>query len=76
MLLCSSELPLTELDILCRQELSQLLDKVHPLGKDWALFALNIGLDSKVQLLDDEPTSPFLALIDLWATCQPTTTIG
>ncbi|XP_060849352.1 death-associated protein kinase 1-like isoform X2 [Rhopalosiphum padi] len=76
MLSCTDSLPLTELNIMCRQELSRLIDPVHPLGRDWALFALNIGLDSKVQLFDNGPTSPFLALIDTWATVQPAPTIG
>jgi len=76
MLSCTDSLPLTELNTMCRQELSRLIDPVHPLGRDWALFALNIGLDSKVQLFDNGPTSPFLALIDTWATVQPEPTIG
>lgn len=76
MLSSTDNLPLTELNTMCRQELSCLLDPVHPLGRDWALFALNIGLDSKVQLFDNEPTSPFLALIDTWTTIQPAPTIG
>ncbi|XP_027841217.2 death-associated protein kinase 1-like isoform X1 [Aphis gossypii] len=76
MLSCTDSLPLTELNTMCRQELSRLIDPVHPLGRDWALFALNIGLDSKVQLFDNGPTSPFLALIDTWATVQPAPTIG
>lgn len=76
MLLSTENLPLTELSIMCRQELSRLIDPVHPLGRDWALFALNIGLDSKVQLFDNGPTSPFLALIDTWTKVQPAPTIG
>lgn len=76
MLSSTENLPLTELTTMCRQELSHLLDPVHPLGRDWALFALNIGLDSKVQLFDNEPTSPFLALIDTWTTTLPAPTIG
>ncbi|XP_025421545.1 death-associated protein kinase dapk-1-like isoform X2 [Sipha flava] len=76
MLLSTENLPLTELSIMCRQELSRLIDPVHPLGRDWVLFALNIGLDSKVQLFDNGPTSPFLALIDTWTTVQPAPTIG
>ncbi|XP_050423467.1 death-associated protein kinase 1-like [Adelges cooleyi] len=72
----TEDLPLTELSPICRQELSRLIDPVHPLGKDWALFALNIGLDSRVQQFDNEPTSPFLSLIDIWATNQPAPTIG
>lgn len=76
MLSCTDSLPLTELNTMCRQELSRLIDPVHPLGRDWALFALNIGLDSKVQLFDNGPTSPFLAIIDTWATVQPAPTIG
>ncbi|XP_026807303.1 death-associated protein kinase 1-like isoform X2 [Rhopalosiphum maidis] len=76
MLSCTDSLPLTELNTMCRQELSRLIDPVHPLGRDWALFALNIGLDSKVQLFDNGPTSSFLALIDTWATVQPAPTIG
>ncbi|XP_025203710.1 death-associated protein kinase 1-like isoform X2 [Melanaphis sacchari] len=76
MLSCTDSLPLTELNTMCRQELSRLIDPVHPLGRDWALFALNVGLDSKVQLFDNGPTSPFLALIDTWATVQPAPTIG
>lgn len=76
MLSSTENLPLTELSTLCRQELSRLIDPVHPLGRDWALFALNIGLDSKVPLFDNGPTSPFLALIDAWTTVQPAPTIG
>lgn len=76
MLFSTNNLPLTELGTMCRQELSHLIDPVHPLGRDWALFALNIGLDSKVQMFDNGPTSPFLALIDAWMTVQPAPTIG
>lgn len=76
MLLSTDNLLLTELSTMCRQELSRLIDPVHPLGRDWALFALNIGLDSKVQVFDNGPTSPFLALLDTWATVQPPPTIG
>lgn len=76
MLSSTENLPLTDLNTMCRQELSRLIDPVHPLGRDWALFALNIGLDSKVQLFDNGPTSPFLALIDTWTTVQPAPTIG
>lgn len=76
MLSCTDSLPLTELNTMCRQELSRLIDPVHPLGRDWALFALNVGLDSKVQLFDNGPASPFLALIDTWTTVQPAPTIG
>lgn len=76
MLSSTEHLPLTELSTMCRQELSRLIDPVHPLGRDWALFALNIGLDSKVQMFDNGPTSPFLALLDSWAVVQPPPTIG
>jgi len=48
MLSCIDSLPLTELNTICRQELSRLVNPVYPIGRDWDLFAFNIGLDSKV----------------------------
>lgn len=69
-------LPVRELSIGCRRVLSALMDPPDPLGKDWCLLAVQLGLTESVAHLDaavhpSHPTqSPTLsqtnALLERW----------
>jgi len=62
------DLPTSELPPACMQVLSRLLDPPDPLGRDWCLLAVKLGLGHKIALLDNEYTSSkTCALLDLWA---------
>lgn len=73
-------LPLRELSNGCRRALSALMDPSDPLGKDWCLLAVQLGLTESVAHLDaavhpSHPTqSPTLsqtsALLERWATTE------
>ena len=55
MLLAARSAPLAHvklLDVKTRQELSRLLDPVDPLGRDWCLLALSLGLVDELPLID------------------------
>lgn len=70
-------LPVREISIGCRRALSALMDPPDPLGKDWCLLAVQLGLTESVAHLDaavhpSHPTqSPSLsqtnALLERWA---------
>merc|ERR1712083_506531 len=70
-LLCFSDPQVT------RQSLCQLLDPAHPLGKDWCLLAVQMGLVDKVPKLDvgSGAYSQTARLLDEWAN-QPDSSIG
>jgi death-associated protein kinase len=63
------ELPVTTLSTVCRQQLCRLLDPPDPLGKDWCLLAVQLGLTEKVAVLDaaGSSSSRTATLLDEWA---------
>lgn len=68
------DLPITELAPACQQSLARLLDPQDPLGRDWCLLAVKLGLVHKIALLDNEYTaSKTSALLDLWAKSKEAT---
>ncbi len=80
------DLHLTDLPVLTRRQLSMLLDPPDPMGKDWCLLALSVGLVDKVPLLDspngpkgpvslDESDSPTERTLQEWGN-DPQCTIG
>ncbi|XP_034241726.1 death-associated protein kinase dapk-1-like isoform X2 [Thrips palmi] len=73
-------LPLRELSMGCRRALSALMDPSDPLGKDWCLLAVQLGLTDSVAHLDaavhpSHPTqiptlSQTSALLERWAATE------
>jgi len=68
-LLTGDELPVTALSTVCRQQLCKLLDPPDPMGKDWCLLAVQLGLGDKVSMLDaaGSSSSRTAKLLDEWA---------
>jgi len=68
-LLTGDELPVTALSTVCRQQLCKFLDPPDPMGKDWCLLAVQLGLADKVSLLDaaGSSSSRTAKLLDEWA---------
>ncbi|XP_071450473.1 death-associated protein kinase 1-like isoform X2 [Hetaerina americana] len=54
------ELPVTSLSTACRQMLCRLLDPPDPLGKDWCLLAVQLGMADKIASLDTPSVTPAL----------------
>ncbi|GLH12279.1 Calcium/calmodulin-dependent protein kinase type II alpha chain [Gryllus bimaculatus] len=78
LVLTGDELPVSALSTVCRQQLCRLLDPPDPLGKDWCLLAVKLGLDDKIATLDLENNlsmSRTARLLDEWAKDR-TTGIG
>ena len=46
------ELHVSSISTVTRQALCNLLDAPHPLGRDWCLLAVQLGLSEKVPKLD------------------------
>jgi len=71
------ELHVSTISTVTRQSLCQLLDPAHPLGKDWCLLAVQMGLVDKVPKLDvgSGAYSQTARLLDEWAN-QPDSSIG
>ncbi|XP_069694753.1 death-associated protein kinase 1-like isoform X2 [Periplaneta americana] len=69
LVLSGDELPVTALSTVCRQQLCKLLDPPDPLGKDWCLLAVQLGLADKIAALDagGSSTSRTAKLLDEWA---------
>ncbi|XP_068081595.1 death-associated protein kinase 1 [Anabrus simplex] len=70
LVLTGDELPVTALSTVCRQQLCRLLDPPDPLGKDWCLLALKLGLADKIAALDtgnNVSSSRTARLLDDWA---------
>jgi death-associated protein kinase len=68
-ILSGDELPVTALSTVCRQQLCKLLDPPDPLGKDWCLLAVQLGLGDKIAVLDTtgSSSSRTAKLLDEWA---------
>uniref|UniRef100_A0A2I3N2W0 Death associated protein kinase 1 n=1 Tax=Papio anubis TaxID=9555 RepID=A0A2I3N2W0_PAPAN len=72
----------SDLNLLTRRKLSRLLDPPDPLGKDWCLLAMNLGLPDLVAKYNtnngapkDFLPSPLHALLREW-TSYPESTVG
>ncbi|KAL0607052.1 Death-associated protein kinase 1 [Plecturocebus cupreus] len=72
----------SDLNLLTRRKLSRLLDPPDPLGKDWCLLAMNLGLPDLVAKYNtnngapkDFLPSPLHALLREWTT-YPESTVG
>uniref|UniRef100_A0A2K6M5A7 Death-associated protein kinase 1 n=1 Tax=Rhinopithecus bieti TaxID=61621 RepID=A0A2K6M5A7_RHIBE len=72
----------SDLNLLTRRKLSRLLDPPDPLGKDWCLLAMNLGLPDLVAKYNtnngapkDFLPSPLHALLREW-TAYPESTVG
>lgn len=72
----------SDLNLLTRRKLSRLLDPPDPMGKDWCLLAMNLGLPDLVAKYNTNNGSPkeFLpspvhALLREW-TSYPESTVG
>ena len=76
-------LHMSDLPALTRRQLSMLLDPPDPMGKDWCLLALSVGLVDKVPSLDspncqvsqEESDSPTERTLQEWGN-DPQCTIG
>jgi len=71
------DLHVTSISTVTRQALCQLLDPVDPLGKDWCLLAVQMGLQDKVPKLDvaSGSYSQTARLLDEWGN-NTTSTVG
>ncbi|XP_023591612.1 death-associated protein kinase 1 [Trichechus manatus latirostris] len=72
----------SDLNLLTRRKLSRLLDPPDPMGKDWCLLAMNLGLPDLVAKYNtnnwaskDFLPSPVHALLRKWTT-YPESTVG
>ena len=76
------DLHVSELPVLTRRQLCMMLDPPDPMGRDWCLLALTVGLTDKVPMLDssskfgqDESDSPTERTLQEWG-MDPQITIG
>ena len=73
-----TDLHISAISTLTRQILCQLLDPVDPLGKDWCLLAVKLGLVDKLPKLETSvgnKISQTARLLDEWEH-QPSSKIG
>lgn len=76
------DLPVTALGLTARQSLCRALDPPEPLGRDWCLLAVSLGLGEKLAMLEGAPCpeqprpSPTARLLDEWVRVTKTATIG
>ena len=78
MLKPGTDLHISAISTLTRQILCQLLDPVDPLGKDWCLLAVKLGLVDKLPKLETSvgnKISQTARLLDEWEH-QPSSKIG
>ncbi|KAM6165186.1 LOW QUALITY PROTEIN: death-associated protein kinase 1-like [Erethizon dorsatum] len=76
------DIHVSDLSLLTRRKLSRLLDPPDPMGKDWCLLAMNLGLPDLVAKYNsntgapgDFLPSPVHALLQEW-TSYPESTVG
>lgn len=60
------EIPVAALSTVCRQQLCRLLDPPDPMGRDWCLLAVKLGLSDRIAALDCGETSHTARLLDEW----------
>ena len=75
-----TDLHISAISTLTRQLLCQLLDPVDPLGKDWCLLAVKLGLVDKLpkletSVINSHKLSQTARLLDEWEH-HPTSKIG
>lgn len=83
-LISGLDLFISELPVLVRRHLAMLLDPPEPLGKDWCLLALKLGLNEQMPHLDtldckcgpDESESPTERTLLQWSATYKEATIG
>ena len=77
MLVAGPDLHVSSMSTVTRQSLCQLLDAPHPMGNDWCMLAVQMGLIDKVPKLDvgAGSYSQTARLLDEWAN-DTTSTIG
>jgi len=77
LLLPGPQLHVSSMSTVTRQSLCQLLDPAHPMGKDWCMLAVQMGLIDKVPKLDvgAGSYSQTARLMDEWANL-PESSIG
>ncbi|XP_067171422.1 death-associated protein kinase 1 isoform X3 [Apteryx mantelli] len=76
------DIHVSDLNLLTRRKLSRLLDPPDPMGKDWCLLAMNLGLPDLVAKYNtnngtqnDFISSPVHALLQEWSNA-PESTVG
>ncbi|XP_068781196.1 death-associated protein kinase 1 isoform X2 [Struthio camelus] len=76
------DIHISDLNLLTRRKLSRLLDPPDPMGKDWCLLAMNLGLPDLVAKYNtnngtrnDFLSSPVHALLQEWSNA-PESTVG
>uniref|UniRef100_A0A8B9J0U5 Death associated protein kinase 1 n=1 Tax=Amazona collaria TaxID=241587 RepID=A0A8B9J0U5_9PSIT len=76
------DIHVSDLNLLTRRKLSRLLDPPDPMGKDWCLLAMNLGLPDLVAKYNtnngtqnDFISSPVHALLQEWSN-TPESTVG
>ncbi len=72
------DLHASSLSTLTRQGLCQLLDPQDPMGRDWCLLAVKMGLADKVPRLEGETKgqSQMAKILDEWEAADARNTIG
>ncbi|XP_063956306.1 death-associated protein kinase 1-like isoform X1 [Lytechinus pictus] len=82
-LIAGVDLHILEIPSLTRRQISMLLDPPDPMGKDWCLLAVGLGLTEKIPMLDtlnrrcgpDESDSPTERLLQEWGK-EETNSVG
>ncbi|XP_075209802.1 death-associated protein kinase 1-like [Lycorma delicatula] len=69
-MVCADQLSVGCLSSIYRQALCSMLDPPDPLGKDWCMLALQLGLADCVPAIESSTNSPTATLLDFWATKQ------
>lgn len=69
-MVCADQLSVSCLSSVYRQALCALMDPPDPLGKDWCMLALQLGLADCVPAIESSPNSPMASLLDYWSTKQ------
>lgn len=67
MLLTGDQITVSCLSTVCRRQLSTLLDPPQPLGQDWCLLAIKLGMQDSIGALESSQDSPTATLLD---TCR------
>ncbi|XP_052278022.1 death-associated protein kinase 1-like isoform X2 [Dreissena polymorpha] len=73
------DLPISYLPIHTRQLLCQIMDPQDPLGRDWCLLAVTLGLETCLPSLDastHKHESKTERTLEEWATVEPHATVG
>ncbi|XP_053405460.1 death-associated protein kinase 1-like isoform X2 [Mercenaria mercenaria] len=78
--ICSGvDLPISFLPIHARQRLCQIMDPQDPLGRDWCLLAVTLGLETCLPSLDansNRTESKTERTLEEWLNVEPSATVG